>query len=61
MPEAKSVAQNTESNKFSIEIAQLKKLKEIAFEWRATFYILSKNDQNSISFYQDVWKQLLHS
>ena len=45
---------------FSIE-QLLKKLKEIAFEWRATFYILSKNDQNSISFYQDVWKQLLHS
>ena len=39
----------------------IKLFRQIAFERISTFYILGKHDQNSISFYQDVWKQLLHS
>ena len=39
----------------------IKLFRQIAFERISTFYILGKHDQNSISFYQDVSKQLLHS
>ena len=39
----------------------IKLFRQIAFERISTFYILGKHDQNSISFYQEVCCQPLHT